>query len=181
MSPDLSMLSPSTRASFLIKLGRRLVTRLSIVALCTGTMACGPKIGDPCENAYECAPLTRDRYCDASYMVGSKGECTIWGCAQGGCPDEAACVTVFPTVFLSQRCDPKASGVRCGVDEICLPDGICADARLGRASCRLICEKDEDCREGYRCMTTGKMGLYVSPKPGAFVWDGVGASICVPK
>lgn len=152
-----------------------------MLGLSLSSAACGPRIGDPCENSYECAPLTRDRYCDASFMFQNKGECTIWGCASGGCPNEAACVTVFPAPFLSERCDPKATGERCGVDELCLPDGICADARLGRSSCRLICEDDADCREGYRCAATGQNGLYISPKPDSMIWEGVGESICVPK
>lgn len=175
MSLILSVLSLTDRA-----LGRSAICR-TLGLLCLGIVACGPEIGDPCENSYECAPLTRDRYCDSSYMVSEKGECTIWGCASGGCPNEAACVTVFPAAFLNERCDPKASGVQCGIDEICLPDGICANSRLGRSSCRLICDKDSDCREGYRCAPTGQMGLYISPSPGSFVWEGVGASICVPK
>lgn len=157
------------------------MAKLTIVGLGLVLSACGPRIGDPCENSYECAPLTRDRYCDSSFMYERKGECTIWGCASGGCPDEAVCVTVFPTAFLSQRCDPQKKTAQCGIDELCLPDGICADGRLGRSSCRLLCDNDGDCRPGYRCSAAGQNGLYVSPKPDSFVWKGDGASICVPK
>lgn len=142
--------------------------------------ACGPKIGDPCENSYECSPQGRDRHCDASFMYKDKGECTIWGCASGGCPDEATCVTVFDTTFATQRCDPRSTGERCGIDQVCLPDGVCAHARQGRSSCRLTCLSEEDCREGYRCVEAGTKGLYVSPDPDDFIWEGVGASVCVP-
>lgn len=154
---------------------------LVLLGLALTVPACGPQIGDPCENSFECSPLARDRECDASYMYESKGECTIWGCSDGGCPPEAACVTVFPTAFLPARCGPQGQDARCGLSELCLPDGICADARLGRSSCRLLCEDDSDCRAGYRCQATGTNGLYLSPEPGSFEWKGSGASICVPK
>lgn len=166
---------------FTSPLPARLRATLGLLGLLLAGTACGPKIGDPCENAFECSPLARDRECDASYMYESKGECTIWGCSLGGCPDEAACVTVFPTAFLSGRCQAQSQEAACGLNELCLPDGICADARLGRSSCRLICEDDSDCRAGYRCQAAGTNGLYLSPKAGSFVWEGSGASICVPE
>lgn len=122
-----------------------------------------------------------------------KGECTIEGCTPGSCPKEGACIQVFNTEFLSVACDPDcedrrpvAEGEkladddprakcralddptiynRCTDQELCLPEGLCADLLSTRISCRKECNSDRNCRDGYECRQTGSNGVYVAFSP----------------
>lgn len=120
-----------------------------------------------------------------------RGECTIEGCTPGSCPKEGACIQVFNTEFLSVACDPdcedrrpvagepdagdplaKCAALddptiynRCTDQELCLPEGLCADLLSSRISCRKECNSDRNCRDGYECRETGSNGVYVAFSP----------------
>lgn len=122
-----------------------------------------------------------------------KGECTIEGCTPGSCPKEGACIQVFNTEFLSVACDPDCEDRRpvgpddkisesdpqykcrelgdptiynrCTDQELCLPEGLCADLFSARVSCRKECNTDRGCRDGYECRQTGSNGVYVAFSP----------------
>ena len=146
--------------------------------------ACRQKIGDPCKSSFQCAPSTFDRSCDATYLVDGQGECTIEGCRFGECPKEAVCVLVYNTRYLSSICDPEREDFfpdenRCSPYQQCLPEGLCVDQAQGRTSCRLECDKNSDCRSGYKCVTTGGNGLYVAPDSEHLDFSRR-AKICVP-
>ncbi|MCY0988387.1 hypothetical protein OV203_14740 [Nannocystis sp. ILAH1] len=122
-----------------------------------------------------------------------KGECTIEGCTPGSCPKEGACIQVFNTEFLSVACDPDCEDRRpvgpddklspddpqykcrelddptiynrCTDQELCLPEGLCADLLSARISCRKECNSDRGCRDGYECRETGSNGVYVAFSP----------------
>lgn len=80
---------------------------------------CTPAIGDECSNSTDCS-LSGDRVCDVSFPG---GYCTVFGCDQDTCPDEAVCVEFQ---FLTPR--------------------------LAETSCLAFCEENGDCRDGYACV-----------------------------
>lgn len=51
---------------------------------------------------------------------------------------------------------------RCTDQEICLPEGLCADLSSVRTTCRKECNSDTGCREGYECRETGSNGVYTA-------------------
>jgi len=57
-------------------------------------------------------------------------------------------------------CPPRDD---CGANEVCLPEGLCADEVTARTSCRRKCSSDRDCRNGYECLLTGTHGIYRAP------------------
>ena len=63
---------------------------------------CRRQIGDECTTAAECNP-NGTRSCDATQPG---GYCTIQGCDENSCPEEAACIRYFPAQFLTHACDP---------------------------------------------------------------------------
>jgi hypothetical protein len=162
-----------------------LVLALGLVALAGG---CKKKIGDPCVRSTDCS-IRGDRICDLSHRVdaqgtptpGGQGECTIESCGANTCPKEAECVKVYGSDFLTVACDPTREdratmgsdpdcldGVcpprdDCQANEVCLPEGLCADEITARTSCRKRCKKDNDCRAGYECVRTGARGIYHAP------------------
>jgi hypothetical protein len=134
-----------------------------------------------------------------------KGECTVEGCGFDTCPKEAACVKVYGSDFLSVACDPDREdiatacdaddpGCVCNVDgdcaypplddcdanEVCLPEGLCADEITARTSCRRECSDDDDCRAGYECVRTGSRGIYRAPDPKRPNDEGQ-VKICTPE
>lgn len=181
--------------------------------------ACQAKIGDSCERSTDCS-LRGERICDLSHRVNTlgvvtpagEGECTIDGCGRGTCPDEAACIKVYGTDFLSIACDPEREDVAsfcedgaeaceargcfpssdpdgrftcpprndCGSNEVCLPEGLCADEITARTSCRRKCSSDRDCRNGYECRLTGVGGVYRAPDLEDY-GNPSNVRICVPE
>lgn len=133
----------------------------------------------------DCAPQRVDRICDSTYLINGQGECTIFDCRYGDCPDEAVCVVAYNSEFLTVPCDPAREDLfpdanACEPHQHCLPEGRCADFRQGRSSCRLRCEVDGDCRSGYYCIDVGNKGLYLAPdKMLKAPMDQ--AKICVPR
>jgi hypothetical protein len=168
---------------------------LVILALFALLPACKDKIGDPCRRAFDCSPRG-ERQCDLSnspFDNKREGECIIENCSLGSCPKEGICVKVYSSKFLSVACDPELEDVSedpdqpalgivddCDPDEVCLPEGLCADEITARTSCRLECKKDSDCRKNYRCVEIGSDGVYVAPDPDAPTKFNT-ARICVPR
>jgi hypothetical protein len=137
-----------------------------------------------------------------------RGECTIEGCGADSCPKEGACVKVYGADFLTVACDPTREDVAtwndpercadvpederpdecvaqepldlCETNEVCLPEGLCADELTARLSCRRKCGDDDDCRNGYECVRTGSRGVYRAPdlsKPGVVSE----VDVCMPE
>ncbi len=130
------------------------VTWIGLFALA----GCGKDIGDSCESVNECISTDIDRLCltqDGEGFPG--GYCTKFNCGgSNACPEEATCVAYRSTLG-GGECDSNTSL-----------------SRLQRNFCMLRCERDSDCRSGYRCLSAdGNNPL------GALIIDGhVGAKIC---
>jgi hypothetical protein len=176
--------------------GLRQIRVAALAALALGTTlvvgGCQPKIGDPCKRALDCG-INVIRQCDVSNAPRdpkSEGECIVENCSFGVCPKEAVCVKVYASEFLSVSCDPDLEDVPsfegidgrddCVPSEICLAEGLCAAEIRARTSCRLECNDDGDCRDNYKCVSTGVGGVYVAPDPAAPTTQR-NANICVPR
>lgn len=170
----------------------RHIALVALAALTFGT-ACQPKIGDPCKRALDCG-IRVIRQCDvsnASRDPDREGECIVENCSFGVCPKEAVCVKVYASEFLSVACDPDREDIPvssdgltmaddCAPNEVCLPEGLCADEIRARTSCRRECDNDRDCRDNYKCVGTGVGGVYVAPDPADPTAQHY-AKICVPR
>ena len=129
---------------------------LVLVALATAGAGCSRKIGDECTVPADCNP-NGSRQCDLSQPG---GYCTVIGCDETTCPEEATCVRQFPARFLTTPCDPAAP-TACAADELCLDSGVCARRDTEKRYCALVCETNGDCRAGYECRRTGRAGSMV--------------------
>jgi len=154
----------------------------SLLAFALATMVvaafgCSRRIGNECKLSFDCS-LRGERICDLSYLVDEegfesadgKGECIIEGCTATSCPNEGVCVQIYSTQFLSVACDPtledRPDGLDdCDANEVCIKEGVCADANTARATCRKECKRESQCREGYSCRPTGDGGIYVAANP----------------
>jgi len=123
---------------------------LLLAVVATG---CRREIGDECRTAVDCNP-NGSRSCDATQPG---GYCTIQGCDQSSCPEEAACMRYFPAQFLTKPCNPKTDS-NCAADEICLDAGLCAPLSTELRYCVKSCASVADCREGYECRLAGTRG-----------------------
>jgi hypothetical protein len=112
--------------------------RSSIVFVlgCVALVGCTPSIGDSCVTSIDCSQQG-ERLCDTSQP---DGYCTVFDCAPDGCPGEAVCVRFGSE--LDPACDETAA-----VDP--------RWPRFERSFCLAVCEIDDDCREGYRCIAPG--------------------------
>ncbi len=154
-----------------MKSGILLFVALAATAFVAG--ACSKKIGDDCKINPDCDP-EGDRLCDLSQPG---GYCTIDGCDERSCPEEAACIRFFPQRNLGKECkeDPNV----CAADEICVPDAVCANGNRSsccaprvteRRYCALKCGGSGDCRGGYECREAGTRGsLALTTRPEARV------------
>jgi hypothetical protein len=142
----------------------RAATALAALLLCGG---CTKKIGDDCRSSLDCSQ-EGDRLCDISQPG---GYCTIAGCDERSCPDQAVCIRFFPRLFLTKPCTDTAG---CNPDEVCVGD-LCAPRASERRYCAQSCGNNGDCRGGYVCREAGKDGsLSLTPRPD------VQASFCAP-
>src|SRR5262245_58986339 len=115
-------------APAMVRLGfaAQLVLVLAVVA--AAGAGCRREIGDDCSTAADCNP-NGSRSCDTSQPG---GYCTIQGCDETSCPEEAVCMRYFPAQFLTEPCNPAANDCLpgddfcCAADEICLDEGPCA-------------------------------------------------------
>ena len=154
-----------------------LVALLFVVAA-TG---CRREIGDECVTAVDCNP-NGSRSCDATQPG---GYCTIQGCDETSCPEEAVCMRYVPAQFLTKPCDPVcgANGAPdcpvpsdCDADEICLDAGLCAPLSTELRYCVKTCASVDDCREGYECRLAGTRGsMALTANPAAVV------NFCAPR
>lgn len=129
---------------------------LMVVLVATAAGGCARKIGDECSTAADCNP-NGTRSCDQSQPG---GYCTIQGCDETSCPDDAACLRYFPAQFLTKPCnlDPSATMNGCAADEFCLPEGLCAPLMQELRYCAATCSSGDDCRGGYECRLAGTRG-----------------------
>ena len=146
---------------------RVLVTAIGLLAVTTGTVACGRKIGDGCASSADCDPTGGTRTCDLSQPG---GYCILEGCDARSCPSEAICVRFFPEALLMQTptntCAPPVSpdpatscdgGIggetdggtltasACAADAVCLacsPEQCCAH---GTGICARLSWEKRDC------------------------------------
>jgi hypothetical protein len=120
--------------------------------------ACGKKIGDACKATFDCNQADTTRSCDISEPG---GYCTVEGCDQSSCPEEAVCVSFYPRLFLDPS-DPStkhcSATMPCAPDEICLDEGVCASRLSEVRQCMLSCDDGGDCRDGYECRVSGALG-----------------------
>ena len=145
---------------------------LATVVVLLGGAGCSRKIGDDCTTPTECDP-NQTRVCDLSQPG---GYCTILGCDETTCPEEAVCIRFFPAKYLTIPCDPSQPTSVCSPDELCLPSGLCAARSAERRSCVLGCSGNDDCRDGYECRRAGLGGsVLLSADPNAQ------ASFCAPR
>lgn len=159
---------------------RDLVRRTAHSALFLLLPSCSTQVGDPCTLSNDCS-RTQLRHCDLSVRVDGEGECIVEDCDPDSCPRRSSCVTTYASEFVSRACDPDREDRAtcsqpltegqvcsaplpplddCNPNEICLPEGLCADELSGRTSCRASCKSDRDCRAGYACRWTGSNGIY---------------------
>ncbi len=117
---------------------------------------CKREIGDECTTAVDCNP-NGTRSCDSSQPG---GYCTIQGCDETSCPEEAFCIRYFPAKYLTKPCDPTppTGPVGCAANEICLDAGLCAPMTAELRYCVKWCESNDDCRGGYECRRAGTRG-----------------------
>jgi len=154
------------------------VVQLALL-LAVAATGCRREIGDECVTAVDCNP-NGSRSCDATQPG---GYCTIQGCDEGSCPEEAVCMRYFPAQFLTKPCkphvhtvDPDAGTVDpnaptgCAADEICLDGGLCAPLSTELRYCVKTCASVDDCREGYECRLAGTRGsMALTRNPAAVV------------
>jgi len=139
--------------------------------LAVAATGCRREIGDECVTAVDCNP-NGSRSCDGTQPG---GYCTIQGCDQSSCPEEAACMRYFPAQFLTKPCDPNLP-TDCAADEICLDGGLCAPLSTELRYCVKTCSSVDDCREGYECRLAGTRGsMALTPNPTAVV------HFCAPR
>jgi hypothetical protein len=127
-----------------------------LLVVATGA-GCKREIGDECTTAADCNP-NGTRSCDQSQPG---GYCTIQGCDETSCPEEAACIRYFPAQYLTKPCDPTNPSVvptGCAADEICLREGLCAPMSEELRYCAKKCDGVGDCRGGYECRLAGTRG-----------------------
>jgi len=125
---------------------------LFIVVAAAGA-GCRREIGDECTTAADCNP-NGSRQCDATQPG---GYCTIQGCDETSCPEEALCIRYFPSQFLTEPCTPNTTPTGCSADEICV-EGRCARQSTELRYCVKSCESNDDCRSGYECRLAGTRG-----------------------
>jgi hypothetical protein len=108
------------------------VHALGCVALVALGSACSPEIGDDCATALDCS-ASGTRLCD---MTQRGGYCTIDGCEENTCPEEAVCVQ------FGRRLEDHSV------------------ERLARTFCMLKCDSSGDCRtdQEYACFTARGFG-----------------------
>lgn len=97
-------------------------------------IGCGPAIGDDCKSSIDCSSQN-NRVCDRQQPG---GYCTLLGCENDSCPNDAICVTFRP--------EPERLSVRW---------------------CMAACDVTGDCRddEGYACRTAQQLNAVNPDEP----------------
>jgi hypothetical protein len=119
------MPSPRPEISVLLRPYVRSLCPLGLLALVAFLSACSPEIGDECNTALDCS-ASGTRLCD---MTQRGGYCTLEGCEENTCPEEAVCVQ------FGRRIEGQSV------------------ERLARTFCMYKCDSDGDCRtdDKYQC------------------------------
>lgn len=146
--------------------------RLIRAAALLASAGCGAEIGDECTLNTDCSP-SGDRICDVSQPG---GYCTIEGCDESTCPEEAICVRFF-TTFLERPC---AGDADCDEGDLCLLEGFCAPLSTEHRYCVRRCGTDGACRDGYVCQRTGTGGTELAQDFDTYHEDRVGL-FCAPE
>jgi hypothetical protein len=156
-----------TKPPVMIRLPTTIAVAL-VLALAAGA-GCKRQIGDDCSTAADCNP-NGTRSCDLSQPG---GYCTIQGCDETSCPEEAVCVRFFPAQYLTRPCNPHPDAgpadcpadagppdclAACPADETCLEAGLCAPLSTELRYCVKGCASNDDCRGGYECRLAGSRG-----------------------
>jgi hypothetical protein len=132
------------------------VGQLALALMLGATLAstgCEEEIGDSCATNVDCAS-DGSRICDRS---SPGGYCTIEGCNGGGCPEEAVCISFFPTQFLTVPCDPETEDIAC---EPCDPQG-------GDEGCNAYCDPESPFKVCQACDPEAEpdCNAYCDPAP----------------
>jgi len=144
------------------------IVRLALLFAVSATAGagCRREIGDECKTAADCNP-NGSRSCDATQPG---GYCTIQGCDETSCPEEAACIRYFPAQYLTEPCVPGERETGCMADEVCLDEGLCARQSTELRYCVKTCSSGDDCRDGYECRLAGTRGsLALTSNPSSVV------------
>ena len=150
-----------------MKSAPRCAVWLSFLFAALSLAACKREIGDDCKNSLDCSQES-ERLCDISQPG---GYCTIEGCDERTCPEEAVCIRFFPRLGLNKSCTDG-----CDATELCLQDGKCAPRMSERRYCVHSCDDNSDCRGGYDCIQAGTNGtMQLHSNPNAVV------RFCAPK
>jgi hypothetical protein len=106
------------------------IRALILVLAGLSIVGCGNEIGDDCKTSLDCSQQN-NRICDRQQPG---GYCTLTGCENSSCPDDAVCVTFRP--------EPQ---------------------RLSSTWCMAACDETSDCRddEGYRCRSAAQLNAIV--------------------
>jgi hypothetical protein len=160
----------------------------AVVFWCGLVSGCGHNIGDNCSTNVDCQP-DGTRFCDTSAI---NGYCTIDGCDDGTCPDEAVCIRFLTQVpdepcsydaaHPNSRSDCPRVDDRCVCDatvkSVCQGSAHCAPEASERRWCQLKCSSNGDCRTDYECRSTGTFGA--EPVPTLTNASGTPAKFCAP-
>jgi hypothetical protein len=115
------------------------------LVVAVAAIGCKPEIGDACKLSTDCS-ITGDRQCDPSQP---DGYCLTFNCEPDTCPDEAMCIEFHPAERPGEE-------------------------RFSRRFCLKGCDKQSDCRRGYRC-------TYPSERDGRVAdGDPKYAGVCMP-
>lgn len=122
---------------------------------------CGKSIGDSCKSVNECITTDTNRLCltqDGEGFPG--GYCTKFNCGGSNvCPEEAACVAYRYTLS-------GAGGGECSE--------VTSLSRLQRTYCMFRCDNNDDCRDGYVCLSADGE----NPLGATIIDEHAGAKIC---
>jgi hypothetical protein len=152
---------------------KRTIQVLVAASLLPVLWACGRKIGDECKTQFDCNEEEDTKTCDISQPG---GYCTIEGCDETSCPEEAVCMRFYPAEeFLTDTCQPGPQS-SCDAHEVCLESGWCAPRASEQRRCLLRCKDNGDCRDEYECRPSGQYSsMALTTQPGARV------GFCAPR
>lgn len=120
---------------------------VGVVGLMSG---CGNSIGDSCGSRLDCDP-EGGRLCD---ITSPDGYCTILGCDETSCPEEAVCASFYAGDYANAPCVQATEDITtddCAPAEACTVTGFCAPRTSEVRYCMLRCGDNSDCRDGYEC------------------------------
>ncbi len=127
-----------------------------------------------CPKEAACVKVYGSDYLSVACDPDREDQATFCEDGEAACEARECLPSIEPGVW---TCPPRDD---CNTNEVCLPEGLCADEVTARTSCRRKCSSGRDCRNGYECTLTGSQGIYRAPD----VDDPKNASnvrICMPE